>query len=63
MGQLFNGTTCPEYGLHFSDLVGSLSELNTLDNLTDLFEEANLLNETFETLIDMLGHMYKTICA
>ena len=63
LGQLFNGTTCPEYGLHFSDLVGSLSELNTLDNLTDLFEEANLLNETFETLIDMLGHMYKTICA
>ena len=63
LGQLFDGTTCPEYGNHFSDLIQSLEELTALDNLTDLFEEANLLNETFETLIDMLAHMYKTICA
>ena len=63
LGQLFDGTTCPEYGNHFSDLIQSLEELTSLDNLTDLFEEANLLNETFETLIDMLAHMYKTICA
>ena len=63
LGQLFDGTTCPEYGNHFSDLIQSLEELTCLDNLTDLFEEANLLNETFETLIDMLAYMYKTICA
>ena len=60
--QLFDGTDCPQYGQHFSDLVESLDNLAILNDLTDLFEEANLLNETIETLIDMLHHMHKTIC-
>lgn len=60
--QLFDGTTCPGYGKDFADLKDSLDHLTSYDDLTDLFEEANLLNETIETLLDMLQHMYKTIC-
>ena len=62
LNQLFDGTTCPGYGKDFADLKDSVEHLATLEDLTDLFEEANLLNETIETLIDMLHHMYKTIC-
>ncbi len=62
LNQLFDGSCCLQYGKDFADIKDSLEHLSTLDELTDLFEEANLLNETLETLIDILHYMYKTIC-
>ena len=61
--QLFDGRLSEGYGTDFKDLVESIAEVKSLDNLTDLFEEANMLNETFETLRDLLGSLYHMICA
>ena len=60
--QIFDGSLCPNYNLDFADLVDSINAIGDLDNATDLFEEANMLNETFETLISLLEDIYKVIC-
>ncbi len=62
LSQILDGNLCPGYGVHFGDFKESVLEIDTFDNPTDLFESANMLNETFETLIDLLENMYKVIC-
>ena len=62
LSQIFDGSLCNNYQSHFGDLVGSLNAISELDTPTDLFEEANMLNETFETLIDLLENIYRIIC-
>lgn len=60
--QLFDGKLYPGYGKHFTDLKDSLINLSTLEETEELFEEANLLNETLENCIDMLESMFRMIC-
>ncbi len=62
LSQIFDGSLSPNYKSHFGDLVDSLNAIGELDNPTDLFEEANMLNETFETLINLLEDIYRIIC-
>ena len=60
--QIFDGRDYVGYGKHFVDLHLSLEHLNTLTNTEELFEEANLLNETFDSLLEMLENMFRMIC-
>lgn len=62
LSQLFDGKAYEEYGKHFSDLQDSLEHLSTIEDTEDLFEEANLLNETLENYMDMLEKMFRMIC-
>ena len=62
LSQLFDGKDYEEYGKHFSDLQDSLEHLSTIEDTQDLFEEANLLNETLENYMDMLEKMFRMIC-
>ena len=60
--QLFDGKLYPGYGKHFTDFKDSLEHLSKIDQTEDLFEEANLLNETLENCLGMLESMFRMIC-
>lgn len=60
--QLFDGKSYTGYGKHFTDLKDSLDHLSTIEETEELFEEANLLNETLENCMDMLEKMFRMIC-
>ena len=60
--QLFDGKLYSGYGKHFVDLKESLEHLSTLEDTEELFEEANLLNETLENCLGMLESMFRMIC-
>ena len=60
--QLFDGKSFKSYGKDFSDLVESLEELTTYDDPIDFFEEADSLEQTINTLFELLHAMYRMIC-
>ncbi|MBQ1274725.1 MAG: hypothetical protein U0L26_06385 [Cellulosilyticum sp.] len=60
--QLFDGKSYKGYGKHFIDLKDSLDHLYQIKATDELFEEANLLNETIENCMDMLEKMFRMIC-
>lgn len=60
--QLFDGRSFEGYGKHFTDLSLSLENLSTLQQTQELFEEADLLNETLENLMNMLEQMFRMLC-
>lgn len=60
--QLFDGKQYAGYGKHFIDLKDSLEQLQTIKDTEELFEEANLLNETLENCMNMLVQMFRMIC-
>lgn len=60
--QLFDGKSYEGYGKHFIDLKDSLEHLQTIESTEELFEEADLLNETIENCMDMLEKMFRMIC-
>ena len=60
--QLFDGKLYTGYGKHFIDLKDSLENLSTLADIEELFEEANLLNETLQNCLEMLESMFRMIC-
>lgn len=60
--QLFDGKCYEGYGKHFIDLKDSLEQIFMIEDTEDLFEEANLLNETIENCIDMIEKMFRMIC-
>lgn len=62
LGQLFNGSSFEGYGKHFVDLYDSLESLKAIEDFEALFEEADLLNETLENVMDMLSLMFHSIC-
>lgn len=61
LNQLFDGRKAPGYGKHFADLALSLENLSQITHTAELFEEADLLNETLENLMDMLTQMFRMI--
>lgn len=62
LNQLFDGKSYEGYGKHFTDLHDSLEHLSSIEDTEELFEEANLLNETLENYMDMLEKMFRMIC-
>ena len=62
LNQLFDGKSYEGYGKHFPDLKDSLEHLRTIEKTDELFEEANLLNETLENCMEMLEKMFRMIC-
>ncbi|MBE6021711.1 MAG: hypothetical protein E7231_00600 [Cellulosilyticum sp.] len=60
--QLFDGKSYLGYGKHFVDLKESLEHLYMIEDTEELFEEADLLNETLENCMDMLEKMFRMIC-
>lgn len=62
LNQLFDGKSYEGYGKHFIDLQDSLEHLSSIQDTEELFEEANLLNETLENYMDMLEKMFRMIC-
>ena len=60
--QLFDGKNFKAYGHDFKDLVESLKELTTFDDPIDFFEEADSLEQTINTLFELLHAMYRMIC-
>ncbi len=60
--QLFDGKAFAPYGKDFKDLVESLTELTEYDDPIDFFEEADSLEQTINTLFDLLHAMYRMIC-
>lgn len=60
--QLFDGKLYKGYGKHFIDLKDSLEQLTNIKSTEELFEEANLLNETLENCLEMLEKMFRIIC-
>ena len=60
--QLFDGKSYEGYGKHFTDLEDSLKHLSSIEETEELFEEANLLNETLENCMEMLEKMFRMIC-
>lgn len=60
--QLFDGKLYTGYGKHFVDLKESLENLSAIEDTEELFEEANLLNETLENCLQMLESMFRMIC-
>ncbi|MBP3888180.1 MAG: hypothetical protein J6F30_11165 [Cellulosilyticum sp.] len=62
LNQLFDGKSYEGYGKHFPDLKDSLDHLQTITSTEELFEEADLLNETLENCMTMLEKMFRMIC-
>ncbi len=62
LAQLFDGKRFDFYGQDFSDFVESLTELTTYDDPIDFFEEADSLEQTINTLFELLHAMYRMIC-
>lgn len=62
LSQLFDGKKFAFYGQDFSDLVESLKELTEFDDPIDFFEEADSLEQTINTLFELLHAMYRMIC-
>jgi len=62
LNQLFDGQTYEGYGKHFVDLKVSLDNLSKLTDTEELFEEANLLNETLDSFLGILENMFRMIC-
>ena len=62
LNQLFDGQSYEGYGKHFTDLKLSLDNLSKLTDTEELFEEANLLNETLDSFLGMLENMFRMIC-
>ena len=60
--QLFDGRTFDGFGKHFADMHLSLQNLHDLTSVEELFEEADLLNETLESFITMVEYMFRMIC-
>lgn len=60
--QLFDGKSYEGYGKHFPDLKISLEHLHSITATDELFEEADLLNETLENCMEMLEKMFRMIC-
>lgn len=60
--QLFDGKSCPEYGQHFKDLLVTFEELRQIEDAEDFFEEADLLQETLTTLLNLLHSMFDMLC-
>lgn len=60
--QLFDGKLYTGYGKHFTDIKDSLDHLSAIEDTEELFEEANLLNETLENCLEMLESMFRMIC-
>lgn len=60
--QLFDGKRFEFYGQDFGDFTESLAELTTYDDPIDFFEEADSLEQTINTLFELLRAMYRMIC-
>ena len=62
LNQLFDGRSYIGYGKHFADLKVSLDNLTEITDTEELFEEANLLNETLDSFLTMLENMFRMLC-
>lgn len=60
--QLFDGKLYENYGKDFQDIRRGLEELETIEELEDFFEEADLTNETLDFAIDLIQNLYHMIC-
>lgn len=60
--QLFDGQLYENYGTSFKDIRRGLEELETIEDLEDFFEEADLTNETLDFAIDLVQNLYHMIC-
>lgn len=60
--QLFDSKSYKEYGHHFKDIELSIEEMREASATIDLFEDADLLNETIENSMSLLTHLFKLTC-
>lgn len=61
--QLLDGHLYPYYGQSFKDIALSLEDLREISDIEIFFEEADLLNETIDFIMNLLNHLYRMICS
>jgi hypothetical protein len=63
LSQLLDGRLYPNYGAEHKDLYESVEALRTLQDPDIFFQEAELLNETLQGLLEVSAHLYQMICS
>ncbi|MGL4738487.1 MAG: hypothetical protein ACRCW2_13635 [Cellulosilyticaceae bacterium] len=61
--QRLDGHLYPAYGQSFQDIALSLEDIASITDIEVFFEEADLLNETIDFTINLLGNLYRMICS